>query len=108
MEKSPANQNNKEKSRREFTAEFKREALNLVESSGKSVPQVAKELGISDSILYRWQKLQAENGDQAFPGKGHQAPQDEELRRLRQEVENLRQERDILKKAVVIFARNPR
>ncbi len=106
MDKQPPNQNGKP--RREFTPEFKREAVNLVESGGKGVTQIAKDLGISDSVLYSWQKQQAQKGEQAFPGKGHLSPQEEELRRLRQEVEHLRQERDILKKAVAIFARNPR
>jgi transposase len=55
-------------------------------------------LGISDSILYKWQKQLADQGEQAFPDKGHQTPAEEELRRLRLEVEILLQERDILKK----------
>ncbi|MBN9392727.1 MAG: transposase [Chloroflexi bacterium] len=76
-----------------ITPEFK---VNLVESSGKSVPQIARDLGISDSILYKWQKQLVTQGEQAFPGKGHQIPAEEELRRLRLEVEHLRQERDIL------------
>jgi transposase len=92
---------------RKYSPEFKREAVNLVESSGKSVPQIAKDLGISDSILYKWQKQLTNQGEQAFPGKGHQTPAEEELRRLRLEVEHLKQERDILKKAVVIFSQSP-
>jgi transposase len=93
---------------RKYSPEFKREAVNLVESSGKSVPQIAKELGISDSILYKWQKQLTAQGEQAFPGKGHLTPDEEELRRLRLEVEHLKQERDILKKAVVIFSQSPK
>ena len=45
------------KHQRKYTPEFKREAVNLVETSGKSVPQIARDLGISASILYKWQKL---------------------------------------------------
>jgi|SRR5215210_232899 len=106
MEKDSAKSTNR--LRQEYTPEFKREAVNLVETSTKSVPQVAKDLGISDSILYKWQKQLGKQGEQAFPGKGHQTPAEEELRRLRLEVEHLKQEREILKKAVAIFAQSPK
>lgn len=96
------------KHRQEYTAEFKRDAVNLVETSTKSVPQIAKDLGISDTMLYKWQKQLGKQGEQAFPGKGHQTQVDEELRRLRLEVEHLKQEREILKKAVAIFAQSPK
>jgi transposase len=46
--------------------------------------------------LYHWRKILAEKGEQPFPGKGHQTETEEELRRLRQENERLKQERDIL------------
>ena len=97
-----------EKAKRVFTAEFKREALNLVESSGKSLTQVARDLGISDNTLHGWKQQMREHGQQAFPGTGHQTPQEEEMRRLRRENEILRQERDILKKALVIFSKAER
>jgi transposase len=106
MDKDNANSSNKH--RQEYTQDFKREAVNLVETSGKSVPQVARDLGISDSILYKWQKQLSNQGEQAFPGKGHQTPAEEELRRLRLEVEHLKQEREILKKAVAIFSQSPK
>jgi transposase len=91
-----------------FTAEFKQEAVRLLETSGKSGIQIAKELGISDTILYRWRKEMRATGGAAFPGKGHQTELEEEVRRLRREVEILRQERDILKKAAAIFLHTPR
>ena len=59
------------KLQRKFTGEFKQEAVGLLATSGKSGTQLASELGISDSILYRWRKESVENGDQAFPGTGH-------------------------------------
>jgi len=90
-----------------YTAEFKREAVKLLETSGKTGAQIAQELGISDSVLYHWRKKLAQQGEQAFPGKGHQTPAEEELRQLRLEVERLRQERDILKKAIAIFSQPP-
>ena len=97
-----------EKEKRVFTAEFKREALNLVETSGKSLAQVARDLGISDNTLHGWQQQMREHGQEAFPGSGHQTPQEEEMRRLRRENEILRQERDILKKALAIFSKTER
>ena len=55
-----------------YTAEFKREAVRLVQTSGKSIAQVARELGISDTSIHQWRKELAEHGSQAFPGSGHQ------------------------------------
>jgi transposase len=70
---------------RTFTQEFKQEAVRLLETSGKSGMALAKELGISDSVLYRWRKELRANGTEAFPGKGHQTELEEEVRRLRRE-----------------------
>ena len=86
------------KKQRTFTKEFKLEAARLVQSSGKSITQIARDLGITDSTLHHWCKLMAEQGEQAFSGSGHQTAQEEELRRLKREMEVVRQERDILKK----------
>ncbi len=91
-----------------YTQEFKVEAVQLVKSSGKPMSQIARELGISDSTLSKWCKQLTEQGEQAFPGSGHQTAQEEELRRLRRELEVTRQERDILKKVVSIFSRESR
>ena len=70
--------------------------------------QVARELGISDSALYQWCKHETSQGEQAFPGSGHQSAQEEELRRLKRELDVVRQERDILKKVVHIYSRDVR
>ena len=83
---------------RTFTKEFKLEAVTLVQTSGKSQVQVARDLGIADSTLHHWCKEFAEQGAAAFPGSGHQPAPEEELRRLKRELEVTRQERDILKK----------
>jgi transposase len=96
------------KQQKTYTREFKWEAVQLVKSSGKPMSQVARELGISDSALYHWSKQLAEQGEQAFPGSGHQTAQEEEIRRLKRELEITRQERDILKKVVSIFSRESR
>jgi transposase len=93
-----------QKAQRTFTKEFKQEAVQLVKTSGKSMAQIARDLGIADSTLHHWCKLFLEHGEQAFPGSGHLLPQEEEVRRLKREVDLLRQERDILKKALGIFS----
>ncbi|WP_201365110.1 IS3 family transposase [Dictyobacter formicarum] len=86
------------KKQRVYTTEFKQEAVQLMETSGKSIAQLARDLGVSDSALHSWRKSIAHHGNQAFPGKGHQTELEEKLRRLERENEILRQERDILKK----------
>src|SRR5205085_3354884 len=97
-----------QKEQRTFTREFKQEAVQLVRSSNKSQAQIARDLGIADSTLHHWCHLFAEQGEQAFPGSGHQTPQEEEIRQLKRENEVLRQERDILKCAVVVAIPLPR
>ena len=81
-----------------YTQEFKREAVRLSQTSGKSIAQVARELGISDSSIHQWRKELAEHGPEAFPGSGHQPAFAEENRRRQRERERTRQERDMLKK----------
>jgi transposase len=91
-----------------YSKEFKEEAVRLVETSGKSITQIARELGISDSTIHNWRKELAEHGKEAFPVKGHQTTLEEENRRLKKELERVQQERDILKKVVSIFSRDQR
>jgi transposase len=82
------------KHQKTYTREFQLEAVQLVKSSGKPMSQIARELGVSESALYQWSKQLAEQGEQAFPGSGHQRAQEEEIRRLKRELEVTRQERD--------------
>ena len=93
------------KQRRSYSAEFKLEALRLLETSGKSAAQIERELGIGDGCLRQWKGQLKAGGSQAFPGHGRVSVDQEELVRLRRELEIVRQERDILKKAVAIFSR---
>jgi transposase len=93
-----------EKPKRNYTREFKLEAVRLYESTGKSMSEVERELGITPYLLSKWVHQFRQEAEQAFPGQGKLIERDEELRRLRREVEILKQERDILKKAVVIFS----
>ncbi len=97
--------------RRQYDLEFKRNAVELCRTSGKSVSQVAQDLGINRSMLSRWQKEQASYGDRAFPGAGklmRGTDQEEEIRRLKKELAIAQEERDILKKAMAIFSKTPK
>ena len=93
-----------QKSRRTYTREFKVEALRLLETSDKSAAQIERDLGISAGCLSRWKRELATEGVGAFPGRGRLTPDEERVRQLERENEILRQERDILKKAVAIFS----
>lgn len=93
-----------------YTAEFKRQALELAARPDLGPRRAAQDLGINPSVLYEWRRQEREKGAQAFPGQGRQflTPEQQELQQLRQEVEILRQEREILKKAAAFFAKESR
>ena len=93
------------KLRRDYTREFKVEAVRRITDEGRSLAEVARELGLGESLLRSWKQALADEGAQAFPGKGHLPAVEEELRRLRAENQRLRMEREILKKATAFFAR---
>jgi transposase len=92
--------------RKKYTKEFKLEAVRLLESGTKPGHEIERDLGIGSGQVYRWKKQFTENGERAFPGNGN--PRDAELAELRKENKNLREERDILRKAVAIFSKPPR
>jgi transposase len=102
--------------KRRFTDKFKREAVALWETSGRMETEVAAELGIMPTMLRRWQrKLQEGSAPPASPAvkppvsaMASPADQASEIARLRRELDRTRMERDILKKAVGIFAEMPR
>jgi len=95
--------------RRTYNQEFKLEAVQLSYDSDITVSQVASNLGIRPELLYRWRSEQRREGNDAFPGKGKSKPSEEEMRRLRRELEQVRMGPrglpDILKKALRVFAR---
>jgi transposase len=92
------------KTRRTYSREFKLEAVRLAETSGKSLSQIERDLGIPNGNLWRWRRKLSADGEDAFPGHGRQSPEQERIRQLERENEILRQQRDILKKAVAIFS----
>src|SRR5881628_3436876 len=91
--------------RQRFTKEFKLEAIRLWKSSGRPAAAVARELGLRRNHLYKWQTALETHGEASFPGKGGRAHSADELTRLRRENARLREERVILKKAAMYFAR---
>ena len=95
-------------SRRKYDREFKLEAVRLVTEGGRSVVEVARDLGIHENLLYNWRRKYLDDTAHAFPGKGHLKPADEEMRRLKKELTDVKEERDILKKALAIFSKHPR
>ena len=96
------------KRQRHYDAEFKKEVLKMT-MEGKPIVEVARDLGISPERIYKWrrdEKLRI--GAVAFASAGGKAlTPEEELRALRQELEMTKRERDILKKALAIFSKEP-
>ena len=92
------------RTKRTYSSEFKQEAVVLWQTTGKTATAVEQELGITSGLLNKWKKKLQENGQDAFPGRGRQMPEQEEMQRLKRENKILRQEREILKKAVAIFS----
>ena len=94
------------KKRRKHTEEFKREAVRLLENRGeRAVADIAASLGVAENLLHAWKRKLGSAAEQVRRERGGETPEDE-LKRLRRENAQLRQERDILKKSVAVFARD--
>lgn len=93
--------------RRTYDKAFKHEAVRLVLEEGRSAAEVERNLGTGRGIVSRWVRELTADPDHAFPGKGHFKPPEEEIRALKRELERVKRERDILKKAVAIFSTEP-
>jgi len=92
--------------RRQFTREFKIEAVRLVRDRGVSVAQASRDLDVHENVIRKWVKELAADPAQAFPGPGVMKPEQAEIERLRREIQKLKAERDILKKAAAYFAKD--
>jgi len=92
-------------SRRVYTKEFKEETIGLILNRGMSVSQVSRDLSIGTETLYRWIRQYKSDPEHSFPGKGHQKPEDEKIHKLERELADVKEERDILKKAISIFSK---
>ena len=94
------------KNRKIYTREFKVEAVRLITSKGYSIAEASRNLGVEYSVLRRWKQQLSEDPENAFPEKGRLKPADDKIRRLERELERVKEERDILKKAMVYFVKN--
>jgi transposase len=88
-----------------FTPEFRREAVELIRSSGRSIAEVARSLGVNDGTLGNWVKADREARERAADPQALSESEREELRRLRRQVAELEMDREILRKAAAYFAR---
>jgi len=91
--------------RRRYDKQFKLDALRMIQESERPVAEIARELGVHPNVLYKWRDQLLDDPDHAFPGKGKLKPADAEVRQLRRELELVKEERDILKKALAVFSR---
>ncbi len=89
---------------RSYDKEFKLNAIKLYQESGRSMNSIADELGLPSTTFHQWITAYKKEGDDGFPGKGNLKSSEAELISLRKELHHVRQERDILKKAVAIFS----
>jgi transposase len=92
--------------RRTFSKEFKREAVALLEDGTRTYREVAEQLGISYSQLRKWKQKLADEGEDAFRGRGNRTAAEAEVHLLREEVRRLKEENEILKKASAYFAKH--
>jgi len=96
--------------RRKYDSDFKRNAVQLTEEPGRTVAEVAENLGIGKDLIYRWRRKQRAHPGLAFPGNGREALtiQQQKIRELEKKLKDTEMERDILKKAMAIFSRAPK
>lgn len=92
--------------RRQFTKEFKEEAVRLSREDGRTLREVASSLGISQSVLVKWRGQLESEGQEAFRGNGNRTALEQELWDAKREIRQLRQEQEILKKAAAYFAKH--
>jgi len=89
-----------------FTPEYKKEIIKLVTEGRKKISELAKDIGVTSTSIRRWMTQYSEYGKDVFPGKGNLRPEDEKIRKLLHENIDLKEENEILKKAVAIFSRD--
>ena len=90
---------------RHFSREFKMDAVQMVTEKKMSVRKVAEELDIHPNLLQIWKSRFLKDGEKAFSGKGRIAPEKAQIRRLEKDLERIKEERDILKKALAVFSK---
>ena len=95
------------KHKKRYSEDFKRDTVQLIESSDKPVAQISREMGVHVSLLYKWRRRYGKRQEEQS-GRGTREELEAEVRQLRREVRRLEQERDILKKAISIFSQERR
>ena len=91
---------------KQYSTEFKIDAVKRLEKSGETMSKVAADLGVKATTMQGWVTKYKKSPSAPFVGSGHLSPEDEKLRKLEREIKDLKEENDILKKAAAYFARN--
>jgi transposase len=89
-----------------FDRAFKEAVVKLYEARERTAQSLASEIGVHVNTIYKWAEEYASDPENAFPGKGHMKPDEEEARRLQRRIKELEEENAILKKAAAYFAKN--
>ena len=92
--------------KKRFTPEYKEEIIKLVTERRKNISEVAKDIGVTSTSIRRWITQYSEYGKDAFPGKGNLRAEDDKIRKLMRDNIDLKEENEILKKAMAIFSRD--
>jgi len=95
----------KRKTRRTFSKDYKLEAVRLVTHGNRSAVEVAEELDISSTLLRKWVRTYQEEAEEAFRGNGNRTTAEEEIRQLKKQLRELKEENEILVKASAYFAK---
>lgn len=93
---------------RQYTKEFKVRVCELVQQEGVPHKEVAEKFGLNVTMVYRWVEQYKRQGDEAFVGTGHLTPTEAKLKKMQKELDELRLENEILKKAAAYFAKHPK
>jgi transposase len=93
---------------KKYDKEYKFETVRLIQEGGKTVIQVSQEMGIPVNTLYGWVSKYKNSGSQAFPGSGKLKPEDQVRRDFERQIQDLKEENEILKKAMHFFAKDRR
>ena len=93
------------KRKRTYNKELKLNIIKLVMEGDKPVREISESMEIDKAVIYGWLRQYRQDRQEAFPGKGKQKPTDQEIRGLKKELADVKEERDILKKAIAIFSK---
>lgn len=94
--------------RKKYSREFKLEAVRAMRAGNHSTSELARRLNVNEADLRDWSKEYEKYKEESFPGQGRRGGQAGEIARLRRELELVKEERDVLKKATAFFARESR